>query len=376
MVTSSRKRIVVMILDGFGPEYLQASDMPNLRAMIQGGLHRTVTACLPSVTNVNTAAIATGAWPSAHGITANSYFDQESREEHYMDRAEMLLVPTIFERVRQAGGRSALLTAKVKTIRLLHRGADVLLAAEDPPREWVTRLGPPPEIYSAEINLWLLDALQVLLRRQPDLGLVCCHTTDYPMHMSDPRGELSQNHLREVDVRLGRILDENPDLECYLTADHGMNFKRRCYDLNKYLPANACPIFFAMSAERDPYIKHHRTLGGAAYVWLNRTKDVERAADVLRRTDGVEAVYRRRQAASRFQLHPDRIGDLLVLGDETTVFGPLSGPVEELPPDFRTHGSRHELQVPLVIYGAKRASTSAGSYTQNLDATRWISFGE
>jgi phosphonoacetate hydrolase len=155
-----------------------------------------------------------------------------------------------------------------------------------------------------------------------------------------------------------------------------MNFKSRCYDLNKYLPANGCPIFFAMSAERDPYVKHHRTLGGAAYVWGTRAKDVQRAADALRRTEGVEAVYDRRQAASLFHLHPDRIGDLLVLGDEATVFGPLSGPVEELPPDFRTHGSRHELQVPLVIYGSKREPTSAGSFTQNLDVTRGLSFEE
>lgn len=35
-----------------------------------------------------------------------------------------------------------------------------------------------------------------------------------------------------------------------------------------------------------------------------------------------------------------------------TVFGPLDRAVEDLPPTFRTHGSRHESDVPLVVYGA------------------------
>ena len=112
-----------------------------------------------------------------------------------MDRAELLLTPTLFERAARVGRRSALLTAKVKTIRMLARGADLTLAAEAPDPAWVAQLGPPPGIYSAEINHWLLDAAATVLRTRPDIGVVYCHTTDYPMHMSPPEGELSQIHL-------------------------------------------------------------------------------------------------------------------------------------------------------------------------------------
>ena len=136
-------RVLVLMLDGFGADYLDASDMPNLRRMMAAGFHATVDACMPTVTNVNNASICTGAWPAEHGITANSYLDLETREEHYMDRAELLLMPTLFERAAKAGRRSALLTAKVKTIRMLARGADLTLAAEAPDQSWVTRLGPP-----------------------------------------------------------------------------------------------------------------------------------------------------------------------------------------------------------------------------------------
>ena len=158
MATAGPSRVLILMLDGFGADYLEASVMPNLRRMIAAGFHVTVDACMPTVTNVNNASICTGTWPAEHGITANSYLDLVTREEHYMDRAELLLAPTLFERAARVGRRSALLTAKVKTIRMLARGADLTLAAEAPDPSWVARLGPPPNIYSAEINHWLLDA--------------------------------------------------------------------------------------------------------------------------------------------------------------------------------------------------------------------------
>ena len=368
-MTDGRARIVVVMMDGFGPEYLQASEMPNLKAMIARGFHKTVQACVPTVTNVNNASICTGEWPAVHGITANSWFDLGTREEHYMDRAEMLLAPTLFEQAAKAGLRSALLTAKVKTIRLLNAGADIAMAAESPEAEWIRRLGPAPHIYSPEINYWVFAAALNLLISDPEVGVLYCHTTDYPMHMSDHVGELSQRHLAEIDRWLGRIADACPDLALYLTADHGMNFKRRCYDLNRLLPEKGCPIYFAMSAERDPYVKHHRTFGGSAYVWLESPHDVLRVTDALRRTEGVEDVYGRYEAAARFHLHPDRIGDLLVLGDRDTVFGPLDRTVEDLPAAFRTHGSTHESDVPLVVYGARVDHARWHEYTHNVHLT-------
>jgi phosphonoacetate hydrolase len=362
-------KILVVMMDGFGPEYLQASEMPNLKAMISHGFYKTVRACVPTVTNVNNASICTGTWPAVHGITANSYFDLASRQEHYMDRAEMMLAPTLFEWAGKAGHRSALLTAKVKTIRLLNAGADVAVAAEAPDAEWTKRLGPAPDIYSPDINYWVFKAALELLTTDPDMTVLYCHTTDYPMHMSDHTGELSQRHLAEIDRWLGRIADAYPGLALYLTADHGMNFKRRCLDLNRLLPEKGCPIYFAMSAERDPYIKHHRTFGGSAYVWLNDAADYLRVIDTLRRLEGVENVFGRSEAAARFRLHPDRIGDVLVLGDRDTVFGPLDQAIEDLPATFRTHGSEHEADVPLVVYGARVDHTRWHEYTHNVHLT-------
>jgi phosphonoacetate hydrolase len=194
--------------------------------------------------------------------------------------------------------------------------------------------------------------------------------------MEPPWGEMSQFHLGEWDRLLGETLDAHPDLEVYMSADHGMNFKSRCYDLNKLVPRKGAEIFFAMSAERDPYVKHHRTYGGTAFVWLKQPGDFARVADVCRRLDGVEAVYDRYTAASIFELHPDRIGDMLVTGDIDTVFGPMDNKdgIEELPEAFRTHGGSDEANVPLIIYNREVDPRDWHKYRHNYDLIRPIGF--
>jgi phosphonoacetate hydrolase len=378
---AEKRKILIVMMDGFDPAYLQASDMPNTKRMISDGFYKTVKGVMPSVTNVNNTGICCGGPPSKHGITANSYFDLQTRKEEYMDKASMVLAPTVFERAAKHGIKSALLTAKKKTQSLLRTGSTIRLAAEAPRDaegsdiDWVGRLGTAPDIYSPEINHWLFRAAQIVLD-ETDTDLCYFHTTDYPMHMEPPWGDMSRFHLGEWDRLLGEVLDAHPDLEVYMSADHGMNFKKRCYDLNKILPKRGVEIFFAMSAERDPYVKHHRTFGGTAFVWLNETGDFERVADACRRLAGVEAVYDRYTAASRFLLHPDRIGDMLVTGDIDTVFGPLDAAegVEDLPAGFRTHGGSDESNVPLIIYNREVEPRDWHGYKYNFDLTKPIGF--
>lgn len=379
---AKKRKILIIMMDGFDPAYLQASDMPNTKQIIAKGFYKTVKGIMPTVTNVNNTGICCGCPPSEHGITANSYFDLQTRKEEYMDQADMVLAPTIFERAKKAGiKKTALLTAKRKTQSLLRTGSTIRLAAERPDEaeggdiDWVSRLGPAPDIYSPEINHWLFKAAQIVLN-ETDCDLTYFHTTDFPMHMEPPSGDMSQFHLNEFDNLLGETLNEHPDLEIFMSADHGMNFKSRCYDLNKTMPNDGCEIFFAMSAERDPYVKHHRTFGGTAFVFLNSPNDYLWAADVCRKLPGVEGVYDRYTAASKFLLHPDRIGDMIVTGDIDTVFGPLDSDtgIEELPEGFRTHGGSDEGNVPLIIYNHDVNPDHWHDYRYNFDLTREIGF--
>ena len=250
---------------------------------------------------------------------------------------------------------------------MLRAGATIRLAAEAPQDaegsdiNWTSRLGPAPDIYSPQINHWLFRAAQIVLN-ETDTDLCYFHTTDYPMHMEPPWGEMSLFHLSEWDRLLGEMLDAHPDLEVYMSADHGMNFKSRCYDLNKVLPRKGAEIFFAMSAERDPYVKHHRTFGGTAFVWLKAPGDFDRGGY----SAAASTASRRSMTATpapRFLLHPDRIGDMLVIGDIDTVFGPLEGmrawkicPKGSAPTAAATRPSRrlsYTTGKSILVYGGK-----------------------
>src|SRR5882672_1449493 len=110
----SPQRSIIVMCDGLGLDYYDRSPMPALKAWAAGGIHARAHAVMPSVTNCNNASICCGAWPSRHGVIGNSYFDQATGAEEYMEDAKLLLAPTIFERSRTQGVRSALLSAKKK----------------------------------------------------------------------------------------------------------------------------------------------------------------------------------------------------------------------------------------------------------------------
>ena len=125
-------RVVVVMCDGLGLDYMAASAMPTLERRMRDGTYTQVKAVMPTVTNANNTSICCGTFPEVHGITGNSYFDPDAGCEEYMESADLVLAPTLFQRAAGAGVRSALLTAKRKTARLLARGAEEVVAAEAP----------------------------------------------------------------------------------------------------------------------------------------------------------------------------------------------------------------------------------------------------
>ena len=370
-IGSRPQRVVVVMCDGFGMDYLAASPMPTLAHWKQAGVFKMVRGVMPSVTNANNASICGGAWPAVHGITGNSYWDARHQREEYMESAALVRAPTLFERAAQHGVKSALLSSKKKTTTLLPRGAEVVVAAEAPSPEWVERLGTAPDIYSREINYWLLRAAIDLLTHRRDLGCLYIHTTDYPMHTWAPEASESKEHLVRLDALLSEAASVAPDAAFLVTADHGMHHKEQCWDLAKACRNRQVAVRVAISAERDRYLKHHQGFGGTSWVYLQHRADADRVAAVLLQLTGVEQVLSRAEAAREYHLMPDRIGDLAVFGDRDTVFGDLEEETEALPTSYRSHGSRHELDVPLFVYNAAGAP-GREFFANNLDLARWL----
>lgn len=360
-----QRKILIICIDAGSHDYLEASDVPNIRKMAEIGFYKQAHSVIPSVTNVNNVSIVTGTFPKTHGITSNYYLDRNTGEGTYIEDSTFLLAPTIFEiaKKKKSVDKTALFVTKQKLLRILQAETDIAVAAEAPSDEYIDAIGPVEPIYSCEINWWLLRAVQyTLIKHNPDL--VYCSTTDWVQHKYAPHEELSQIHMFKLDKIIGEIVDDNPNREIYITADHGMEEKTAAIDPSQILKqcgisANSIPII------KDRYEAHHSNLGGAAYVFLDHQRDLETAIQTLKNTQGIEEVYSAPDAAQIFSLHPDRIGDIFVLADKETVFGVLDVPNEKV--SLRSHGSRHESYVPIVGYNSP---FSVSDFTYNLDIGR------
>ncbi len=373
------RRIVLATIDGGGVDYFDRSDIPNIRAMMRNGFYVEGSSMIPSVTNVNNVSIVTGQLPSEHGITSNYWYSPQTGEGVFMESPEYLLIDTIFERIRPLGLRSCLLTSKDKLKRILETGTEISFSAEYPPEEYQRVIGPAEKIYSAEINHWLFRSLRHLLAERRDIDIFYVSTTDYIMHRHAPEEEASMHHLAEIDRLLGIILDENPDLEIYLTADHGMSPKRTALNLASLLAEEGIESVF-VPAIKDRYVLHHDNLGGVGYLHvISRNRDdsrdegrIREAMAILGEIGGVEEVYDAPEAAQRFGLLKERIGDIMVLGEADCVFGDIEG--KECEVDIRSHGSRYESRIPIIGYNSPLDPKSLGEnrdIVKNL-SRRWM----
>ena len=117
-------------------------------------------------------------------------------------------------------------------------------------------------------------------------------------------------------------------------------------------------------------MKHHRGCSGAVYMYLKDPRDAARVRNIVSGVKGVERILTRKDAAREFKLMASRIGDLMVLGDKDTVFGELDDEKESFP-GLRSHGSLHEIDVPLFVYNAKNSPPSE-YFKHNLDLARWL----
>ena len=339
------KTTVLMMIDGFGPEYAAACPMPNLQGLAARGSMIEGRGMMPSVTNVNNVSIVTATYPEVHGITSNYWYDRRAGAEVYMESGEYIMAETIFQAAQKQGARSLLVTAKDKLRRLLGDGTTLSFSSEQAP-DWVVELaGEPPPIYSLEVNGWVIEAANRILERE-SYDLVYLATTDYAMHSYAPEAPESSRHLGLIDGAIGRLTDILPDMTLLLTADHGMSAKSRMIDLRAELAAHgieAQPV----PVIKDMYTVHHSNLGGCIYVYLD-DRHRETAVEALEAVDGVDRALTREMAAAEFHLMPERAGDLMVLGAPDVVFGDPPGsdhapvpPLPRLPP--RRPGAHHSL---------------------------------
>jgi phosphonoacetate hydrolase len=100
----------------------------------------------------------------------------------------------------------------------------------------------------------------------------------------------------------------------------------------------------------DPYVVHHRCARLFATVYLPANVIADVAAR-LRGLLGIELVLTRDEAAARFELPADRIGDLVIVSERSVVLGTgrARHDLSQLELPLRSHGGISEQRVPIVI---------------------------
>jgi phosphonoacetate hydrolase len=362
---------VVVCVDGCEPDYIAQAvahgRMPWLKEVLARGTALVADCVIPSFTNPNNLSIVTGAPPSVHGICGNYLFDVASQTEVMMNDPKWLRAPSVLAALAEAGRSVAVVTAKDKLRKLLGHGMKgICFSAEKADEASFTENGiggvlelvgmPVPSVYSAELSEFVFAAGVKLMARARRPDVMYLSTTDYVQHKHAPGTEGADAFYRMMDGYLGQL--DAMGCVIALTADHGMNAKTGMDAapdviylqdvLDGWLGTAVARVILPIT---DPYVVHHGALGSFATLYLPPEVDAAALAARIGALRGIESVRSRAAAAEHFELPADRIGDLVVVSERSTVIGTAAArhDLSALDAPLRSHGGVSEQRVPLIL---------------------------
>ena len=366
---------IAICLDGCEPEYLavaiKAGLMPTLKRIRATGTDRLAHSVIPSFTNPNNLSIATGRPPSVHGICGNYLYEPETGKEVMMNDVRFLRAQTVFSAFYDAGARTAIVTAKDKLRALLGAG---LRFDEDRSRcfsaersasstmaehglnnaaQWLGMA--QPDVYSADLSEFVFAAGVKLLKEwHPDVLYLT--TTDYVQHKYGPNQPEAQSFYAMFDRYLAQM--DALGAAIVVTADHGMKPKHLADGspavvyvqdlLDDWLGKDAARVILPIT---DPYVVHHGALGSFATAYLPDGTNSAALVARLAAVPGMMLVLDRADAARRFDLPADRIGDVVMISTENITLGTSAHrhDLAALNEPLRSHGGLTEQEVPFIV---------------------------
>lgn len=365
-----KQPLAVICIDGCEFDYIRkavaAGVAPFLRRMIEEGSAFDADCVVPSFTNPNNLSIVTGVPPSVHGICGNYFYDREADAEVMMNDPKYLRSRTVLAAFAAAGARVAVVTAKDKLRRLLGKDLSGICFSAEKADE-CTQAGngiegvldlvgkPVPSVYSAELSEFVLAAGVKLLETRP-IDLMYLSTTDYVQHKAAPGHPAANAFYAMLDPYLERL--DALGATVAITADHGMNDKfgadgqpNAVYlqDLiDDWLGKGAARVILPIT---DPYVVHHGALGSFATIYLAAGADLAAVLARLSGTAGIQLAISNADASQRFELPPDRLGEIVVISDKHVVLGTsrTRHDLSALDAPLRSHGGLSEQNVPLLF---------------------------
>ena len=386
-----KQPVVVVCVDGSEPGYIEraveAGQAPWFAKVLKEGTNLIGECVVPSFTNPNNLSIVTGRPPAVHGICGNYFLDPDTGKEVMMNDPKFLRVETLFPAFQRAGCRIAVVTAKDKLRGLLGKGLELgagkacSFSSEKSDKATLADNGIEhvnelvgmgvPDVYSAGLSEFVFAAgVKLMERDRPEIMYLS--TTDYIQHKHAPGTPVANAFYAMMDGYLAKL--DAMGCTIVVTADHGMNAKfgsdgqpdviylQDVFD--GWVGKDKARVILPIT---DPYVVHHGALGSFAVVYC---ENPEEWAAKLKAMPGIEAALTKEEAASRFELPADRLGDLIVVSTKHKVLGTsasrhdLSGLTEPL----RSHGGVSEQRVPLLC-NRKLANADTGAHRwRNFDA--------
>lgn len=367
--------VVVVCIDGGDPAYfdqcLQDGSVPNIRRFMADGFSAVAEGVVPSLTNPNNMSLVTGSPPSIHGISGNYFLDPDTGAEVMMNEPEHLRSSSILAEFSQLGAKVVAITAKDKLRRLLGKNLNLasgsmnfsaekanLCSIEENGLDDILSLTgmPLPEVYSAELSLFVFEAaIRILERDRPDVMYLS--TTDYVQHKYAPDTPEIDSFYAGLDAAFGRL--EALGAVVAITADHGMSDKSRPDstpnviflqdELDREFGEGSTRVILPIT---DPYVVHHGSLGGFARVYCYYGMTPGAVIRCIADLPGIEAAYDKVSACAAFDLPFDREGDVVVISDAGTAIGASEASHDLTALEghrLRSHGGIAERRVPFIL---------------------------
>ena len=379
--------LVVVCVDGCEYDYITeavaAGVAPFLGRMIEKGAAFKGDCVVPSFTNPNNLSIVTGVPPSVHGICGNYFYDRDTGAEVMMNDPKYLRTGTVLAAFAGAGGKVAVVTAKDKLRSLLGHGmkgicfssekADQCTVAQNGIDKVVEMVGKPvPSVYSADLSEFVFAAgVKLMERHRPDLMYLS--TTDYVQHKAAPGAPAANAFYQMMDSYLASL--EAMGCTIALTADHGMNDKYGADGkpnviylqdvLDGWLGAGVARVILPIT---DPYVVHHGALGSFATAYVPESVDVPALLARLAALTGIECALSRAEGCARFELPPEREGDIILVSTKHVVLGTSAArhDLSGLDVPLRSHGGVSEQTVPL-LFNRRTAGIPGKARLRNFD---------
>lgn len=258
-VSSSQRHVVIVSIDGlaafsFHDEKLP---LPSIRALAaRGAIAESMEPVNPTVTWPNHTAMITGVPPARHGVLYNGNARQNApgemmRVEPWLDKPELVKVPTLYDVAHAAG----MTTAEVDWVAI-QNARTITYAFPERPRLTdpivkemiaagaVTEAGIRDFLKTSIVwrdEIWTRAGEHIIERHRPNLLLFHLLATDSSQHRYAPSTLAAETSLTLADAKIQRLLDSLKRAgildrtTIFVVSDHGFRAYHHLIQVNAVL---------------------------------------------------------------------------------------------------------------------------------------------